>query len=83
MVKCCLYIQGTHSHRDFIPVDVDLNHLAEVVFVGFSACKAWNIFYEPFPFSLGEYKAVWTGAFVFFPMMSARCSLNINDPIIL
>lgn len=40
-------------------------------------------FYESFAFSLGEYKAVWTDAFVFFPMMSARCFLTINDPVIL
>ena len=40
-------------------------------------------FYESFAFSLGEYKTDWTDAFVFFPTMSARYFLNINDAVIL
>lgn len=41
-----------------------------------------HFFISLFLLVLGGYKPVGT-AFVFFPMMSTRCSLNINDPVIL
>ena len=74
-VKFCLHTQGAYYHHD-------LGHLAEVVSVRFSTVKHGTFLWS-FAFSLGEYKADWTDAFVFFPTMSARCFLNINDPIIL
>lgn len=71
-------LSSWHYHCGCWPWSPGWGRVSQVLY-----CKAGSSFYELLPFSLEEYKAVWTDAFVFFPMMSERCSMNINDLVIL